>query len=139
MTKKVYRTAMGRAVDLGALQLQNEHVRAVGNMGVNSRGDRIDGSNKPIESRNQQVSRQYKRQTNVMDAPIVSSRSKAKSAPVESPVESTSQEIEVEQTQETSQPKSGLADAIARARQVKQEPMKTPRQLAQERAGVKKI
>ena len=33
----------------------------------------------------------------------------------------------------------GLADAIARARSIKQEQAKTPRQLAQEKAGVRKI
>ena len=36
-------------------------------------------------------------------------------------------------------PVSGLADAIARARTIKQEQLKTPRQLAQEKSGVKKI
>ena len=45
MTRKVYRTANGKMVDLGALQLQNENVRAVGNMGVNARGDIIDSGN----------------------------------------------------------------------------------------------
>ena len=37
------------------------------------------------------------------------------------------------------EPVNGLAAAIARARQVKQEPLKTPRQVAQAKAGVKKI
>ena len=36
-------------------------------------------------------------------------------------------------------PASGLADAIARAKTIKQEQLKTPRQLAQEKSGVKKI
>jgi hypothetical protein len=36
-------------------------------------------------------------------------------------------------------PAKGLADAIARAKTIKQESMKTPRQLAQEKSGVKKI
>ena len=35
--------------------------------------------------------------------------------------------------------KGGLADAIARAKTIKQEQSKTPRQLAQEKSGVKKI
>jgi len=34
---------------------------------------------------------------------------------------------------------SGLADAIARAKTIKQEALKTPRQQAQEKSGVKKI
>ena len=65
MTNKVYRTAMGKPVDIGALLLQNETVRAVGNMSVNARGDVIDSRNKVIDSKNRQIQRQQKRQTNV--------------------------------------------------------------------------
>lgn len=64
MTNKVYKSAMGKTVDLGALILQNEQVRAVGNMGVNAAGDFVDESNKVIDARNKQVQRQYKKQTN---------------------------------------------------------------------------
>jgi hypothetical protein len=64
MTRKVYKSAMGKAVDLGALILQNEQVRAVGNMGVNAAGDLIDSNNQIIDSRNRQVQRQYNKQTN---------------------------------------------------------------------------
>lgn len=72
MTKKVYRTAQGKTVDLGALQLQNETVRAVGNMGVNARGDRVNSKNQPVDSRTQQVNRAYKKQTssNVSNDPV---------------------------------------------------------------------
>lgn len=62
MTKKVYRTAQGKTVDMGKLMLQNEQVRAVGNMGVNARGDLIDDKNQVIASKGQQVKRQYDRQ-----------------------------------------------------------------------------
>ena len=55
MTKKVYRTAMGKTVDMGALLLQNESVRAVGNMNVNARGDHIDGKNRVIDQKNHQI------------------------------------------------------------------------------------
>ena len=63
MTGRMYRSAQGKMVDLGALQLRNENVRAVGNMGVNARGDLLDSNNKPIDSKNNQVARQYQRQT----------------------------------------------------------------------------
>lgn len=63
MTKKVYRTAQGKIVDLGALQLQNESVKAVGNMGVNARGDRVNAKNKPVDTKNNQVNRSYSKQT----------------------------------------------------------------------------
>ena len=83
MTKKVYRTAQGKTVDLGAIQLQNENVRAVGNMGVNARGDKVNAQNKAIDSRNQSVNRHYKKQTrtNVSDDVVVDSKPIAKPLP----------------------------------------------------------
>ena len=62
MTSKVYRTAMGKVVDMGALMLHNENVRAVGNMGVNARGDRLDSHNRVIDSKNNQIRRQNRKQ-----------------------------------------------------------------------------
>lgn len=59
MTRQVYKTAQGKTVDMGALRLQNENVRAVGNMKTNARGDIIDDQNRVIASKNQQVARQY--------------------------------------------------------------------------------
>ena len=63
MTNEVYRSANGKAVDMGALRLQNERVRAVGNMRVNARGDVINDSNEVIRTRNEQVSKQYQAQS----------------------------------------------------------------------------
>lgn len=63
MTQKTYRTAQGKTVDMGRLTLQNEQVRAVGNMKVNARGDAVDDMNRPVSSKTQQVNRQYNNQT----------------------------------------------------------------------------
>jgi hypothetical protein len=63
MTNEVYRSANGKTVDMGALRLQNEKVRAVGNMRVNARGDVINDSNEVIRTRNEQVNKQYQKQT----------------------------------------------------------------------------
>lgn len=62
MTQKVYKTANGKTIDLGALILKNEHVRAVGNMKVNARGDLVDDMNNVIDPKTQQVNRQYNKQ-----------------------------------------------------------------------------
>jgi len=72
MTTKKYRTAQGRVIDFGALVLKNESVRAVGNMGVNARGDIVDSLDRPIETRSQQARRHYDRQTsgNVTKTPV---------------------------------------------------------------------
>ncbi len=63
MTSKVYRSAQGKSVDMGRLQLQNEGVRAVGNMKVNARGDMVDDLNRVISTKSEQVNKQYKTQT----------------------------------------------------------------------------
>jgi len=63
MTNEVYRSANGKTVDMGALRLQNEKVRAVGNMRVNARGDVINDNNEVIRTRNEQVSQQYQTQS----------------------------------------------------------------------------
>ena len=62
MTQKVYTTATGKTLDMGSLILQNENVRAVGNMKVNARGDLVDDLNRVVEPKNQEVNRQYNKQ-----------------------------------------------------------------------------
>jgi glycine cleavage system H lipoate-binding protein len=64
MTNKVYRSANGKTVDMGKLALQNEKVRAVGNMNVNARGDVLDDTNKIISRKPTQVNQAYNTQVN---------------------------------------------------------------------------
>jgi hypothetical protein len=63
MAGKIYKTALGKTVDMGKLSLQNEKVRAVGNMKVNARGDIVDDMNRVISSKTNQVNKQYNKQT----------------------------------------------------------------------------
>jgi len=210
--KKVYRSSQGKSIDLGALLLQNESVRAVGNMGVNARGDRIDIRNKIIDAKVKQSQRAYNKQIGPQDdipqsfAPAVADvvptqpiapdpyelqerndkehnafkaqrkadkeiakSNKAKKptkktpvitekildveasvpiqpvtptpppAPAPAPVVEPTPEP-VKEPEPTVQKKTGgLADAIARAKTIKQEAVKTPRQQAQEKSGVRRI
>ncbi len=62
MTKQVYSSANGKPVDMGALRLKNEKVRAVGNMKVNARGDVVDDKNSVINSKTQQAKQAYTNQ-----------------------------------------------------------------------------
>ena len=145
MTRKVYRTAQGKLVDLGALLLQNENTRAVGNMPVNARGDIVDSQNKPIDSKARQVSRQYNKQTNnasvLGDNKSKNKASETKQIAVDTPKapEDFNDNFVKEPAMPDAKAPGGLAAAIAKARQVKQEPLKTPTQLAKERTGVQKI
>jgi len=213
MATKVYKSAMGRVVDMGALMLENENTRAVGNMKVNARGDKIDVANKVTETKNKQVQRHYQRQvTNTTEqvpttstkaakqqhaqkksakekvakdtnVPVASSRGRtqrAKEKVVKEDVLETEQVEykledlvealpEIESMEELAEleatipelvndpiiepiaepapvapekaaiPRGGLAAAMAKSQSVKQELMKTQRQLAQGKPGVNKI
>ena len=131
MTSKVYRTAQGKVVDLGALEAQNEHVRAVGNMNVNARGDQLDADGNVISTRSQQVNRNLNRTTNTAAGPIpTSSRAQKEDAAA---IRAAEQEkIEQARAQRQAareqgvaptveQPAAGLAAAMARAAQIKEE------------------
>ena len=145
MTSRTYRTAQGKTVDLGQLILQNENVRAVGNMNVNARGDRLDSSNRVIDSKNQQIQRQHQRQiaSNVSDQTVHTSNVHARRA------KQAEQEIAVAPVEDTTPVDpalidtaptgGGLAAAIARSRTVVQEKEKTPRELKQFKPGVNRI
>ena len=54
-----HRTAMGKTVDMSALQAKNERTRAVGNMNVNARGDTIDSTGKIIQPITSKVNDAY--------------------------------------------------------------------------------
>ena len=192
--KKIYRSSQGKSVDLGALLLQNEQVRAVGNMGVNARGDRINIQNKVIDRKNKISQRAYNKQIGPQDVPpqpypepiedVVpaspiapdpfelqernkkeneefkakrKTANKAKKSNVKAtvptpattptpppppppPVPEPTPEPVKEPEPTVNKPKTGgLADAIARAKTIKQEAVKTPRQQAQEQSGVRRI
>jgi hypothetical protein len=142
---------MGKPVDMGALFLQNENIRAVGNMNINARGDVLDSANRVVETKNRQAQRKYRRQTNVTAGPVTSNTISAKQqGTVASIVDSTDTfedllehesdfvPSSVQETSSTATPRGGLAAAIARSREVKQELEKTVRQRAQEQP-IKKI
>jgi hypothetical protein len=158
MTSKVYRSAQGKTVDLGTIMLQNEHVRAVGNMNVNARGDKLDQNNQVVETKPRQIQKQNARTTNVSADPVQHSVTKTKKAKKEkAPTESsnvaqttapavaeTPVAVATPPEQDIVTPpkgkvlEGGLAAAIARQREVKQELDKTRRQQAQAQ-GVRKI
>lgn len=59
-----YRTAQGKAVDLDGLILVNEKTIAVGNMGINARGDELGPGGVVVNTRNQVMDDYYKLNTN---------------------------------------------------------------------------
>jgi hypothetical protein len=56
--KKLYRTMQGRMVDIDKLRAANEAVQAVGNMGVNARGDVIGQGGRIVKTK-ESVMKEY--------------------------------------------------------------------------------
>lgn len=150
MTTKQYRTAMGKVVDMGALMLQHENVRAVGNMAANARGDKLDSANRVIDRKNQQIKRQNKKHVapeNLIPATSNAALRKKEVAemkidPMDTfadlPEETDESVTPAAPVQETKVPQGGLAAAIAKAKTVQQTKLPTPREAAKA-AGVRKI
>ena len=116
MTGQVYRTAQGKMVDMGALILQNEDVRAVGNMGVNARGDKIDAVGIPLVTRSEQVTRQYNQQV-ATESPVASTARSAQDAEKARKDRQLKREAVArgEQVALEPEPSTGLAAAMAAA------------------------
>lgn len=146
MTTKQYRTAMGKVVDMGALMLQNETIRAVGNMSANARGDKLDSANRVIDRKSQQIKRQHKKQTASEHlVPATSNAALRRSEQEEMKVDAADvfSDLPVDdepmaEVQESPVPQGGLAAAIAKAKTVQQTKLPTPRETAKA-AGVRKI
>jgi hypothetical protein len=164
MTNKVYKSAQGKSVDLGTIMLRNEHVRAVGNMKVNARGDVLDSNNCVVETKARQIQKQNDRITTNVSASSVQTSSKKvqKSAinvePTPVPVVEVAPdlppvpvvevapdlppvpvvEVAPDLPPSTDPVPGGLAEAIARSREIKQNLEKTRRQQAQDK-GVRKF
>jgi hypothetical protein len=61
--KKLYKTALGKSVDIDQLRLTNEDVIAVGNMKVNARGDELGPGGEVVRTRNEIMNDYYKLHT----------------------------------------------------------------------------
>jgi len=148
MTRKQYRTAMGKTVDMGAIMLQNEQVRAVGNMAVNARGDRLDSTNRVIDQKSRQVNRQYKKQAVSQNIPTGTSNAALRrdQALEEMQVDPTDsfqdlpEEVASEATVDTGMElQGGLAAAIAKAKTVQQTKLTPAKQVSKSSTGVRKL
>lgn len=99
----IHKSAMGRTVDMAALSGKNEKVRAVGNMGVNARGDILDSNNRVIQDNTQRVKASYQNTVSAETPPHLTPNTpkpvtqlQADPTPVvDEPVELTAEEAEL--------------------------------------------
>jgi len=78
MTKRVYRTANGRNINIDAIIAQNEDSIAIGNMKVNARGDELGPGGKIERSKDKVMADYYKLNTPVASDLIPTPREAAK-------------------------------------------------------------
>ena len=64
---KIYKSAMGKSIDMDMLRLANEETIAVGNMGTNARGDELGKGGRVVKSRNQLMADYHKLNTPVAE------------------------------------------------------------------------
>lgn len=114
---KIYRSAMGKSVDIDNILLKNETVIAVGNMKVNARGDELGPGGRIVKTRDQIMKEYYALNTPVAVDPMdtmqpddpPATKPMLVSAPVTPPVVQTPAPV-VENTLVYIDPNSGLDD-----------------------------
>jgi hypothetical protein len=98
-----YRTAMGKTIDMAALAAKNEHVRAVGNMKVNARGDVIDDKGRVVKPVTERATEHYSKTVGNRGAQVLNKPINQKpKAPVEKPKVDFSELTEAERELEES-------------------------------------
>lgn len=94
---KMHRSAMGKTVDMAAIVAKNENTRAVGNMKVNARGDKIDSNGRVIQPVTERVTNNYSQTVGNKSAQAARPQSRPVSQPKPRIVEElTPQERELE-------------------------------------------
>jgi len=103
---KLYRSALGRAIDMDQLRLANEQVIAVGNMKVNARGDELGPGGQVVRNRNAVMNDYYN-----LNTPVVNH---VESQPNEARVFA---DIAAQQAAKPAEYRGSLADGVVRNRQ----------------------
>jgi hypothetical protein len=91
----IYRSALGKTIDMSAVATKNEKIRAVGNMNVNARGDLINNQNEIVTDRSNRIDGQYIKATQGTNSFNQSTNEHIEKTPV--PVELTEEEKQLEQ------------------------------------------
>ena len=151
MTQRIYKTAQGKAVDLGAIMLKNENTLAVGNMSVNARGDLVAPTG-VVTPRAKVVSASIEDQIvkPKKEKPVTSKRAAKAEAKASNHVATPAPAVEfspadtahpvVKETPEEQVNKlAGLAAAIAKTKVVQQEELTPPSKAARKNAGVTRL
>jgi hypothetical protein len=130
MSKRVYKTANGRVINIDAIMAQNEESIAVGNMRVNARGDELGPGGRIERSRDKVMADYYKLNTPVASDYVPTPREAARRDLIDDWIEPAPiiEEIEPQEEipAETRPLRGSLASAVAKSQPPKEpEPKKS--------------
>lgn len=91
-----YRSALGKSVDMSRIASKNEHVRAVGNMKVNARGDTIDSLNRVVEPVTKRAGDNYQRSVSTRASNLLKRENQSPSADIVEPLTKEEQELDLD-------------------------------------------
>jgi hypothetical protein len=126
MSKRVYKTANGRTINIDAIMAQNEESIAVGNMRVNARGDELGPGGRIERSREKVMADYYKLNTPVASDYVPMPREPARRDLVDDWVEpvvikeESQPEFEPEPDPATRPLRGSLASAVAKTQPPKE-------------------
>lgn len=128
MSKNVYRTAQGKAINMDALRVQNEKEIAIGNMKINAGGDEIGPGGVVVRTRDQ-VMKEYYDSNAVYTKEKVEQRrdepqsrgqkAEAQEEHVDFPADIAEQDAAMDEL-EVPKLRGNLADAVAKTAKVEQ-------------------
>lgn len=156
MAKRTYRTASGKQLDIGAIQLKQEKTPAIGNMRVNARGDELTPDGRIARRREEVVQDTYYKMHGMVpqeDEIIESTGPTKKVVPtpprkqvqadpvVEQPIEEVLQpEEEVDAVLPETNPEPSLSASVASSQASKgTQEVKSDRQRKRSISGVKRV
>jgi hypothetical protein len=94
----IYRTAMGKNVDMSSLASRNEKVRAVGNMNVNARGDTIDAQGRVIKPITEKVNAAYAKTVGNRSSHVIRKSQESLQPDILKVADLTKEELELEES-----------------------------------------
>lgn len=124
MSKRVYKTANGKRINIDAIVSQNEESIAVGNMRVNARGDELGPGGRVERTRERVMADYYKLNTPVASDHVPTPRQESKRDLVDDWVEPVVETQVALQESESTSPKplrGSLASSVAKTQLPKEE------------------
>jgi hypothetical protein len=141
MAKKLYKTAMGKSIDMEALRLKQEDTLAVGNMRINAKGDEITPTGQVIRSKSDKVKANYYdlHATVPEEGDIPTNKPTTQTQVIADALESVEQ-VEAVVKDNNQQQESSLASSVAQSQQTTGTPeVKSERQKRRSISGVKRV